>query len=261
MQIRTVTDDFIKDLLMKGTREDGRGMGAYRPINIATGTIPNAEGSATVDMGHTKVLCGVKIGVGEPMPDKPKDGNIITSAELLPLASPHYDIGPPTPEAIEFARVVDRGIRAAKVIPTEKMFIEEEKVWEVYIDLYVLNYDGNLFDAGTMSAVAAIMSARMPKYEGEKVIREGSLGKFETGNVISSCTYAKIGNSIVLDPDGNEEASMDARITIANDENYVRAMQKGAGGSFTFKETEELIEKTFEKSKELRGILKKAVGE
>ncbi len=260
MQIRAVTEDYIKDLLTNGIREDGRDPAEYRKIVIKPGVIPNAEGSAQVTIGNTKVLVGVKIGIGSPMHDKPEDGNIITSAELLPVASPHYETGPPSPEAIELARVIDRGIRAANMVDTKSLFIEAEKVWEVYTDIYVINYDGNLFDAGTLAAVTALSTARMPKYESEKVIREGNLEKFKVNNLVTSCTFAKISGSILLDPDGNEESCMDGRLTITNDQNAVRAMQKGLLGAFSAKELENLMDITFDKSKEFRRLVNEAAG-
>lgn len=260
MQIRAVTEDYIKDLLVRGTREDGRDPSEFRHIEIKPGVAPNAEGSAEVTLGNTKVLAGVKIGIGEPMPDKPEEGNMITSAELLPVASPMYDTGPPTPEAIEVARVIDRGIRAAGMIDTKGLFIEPEKVWEVFMDIYVLNYDGNLFDAGTLAVATALSTARMPKYENEKIIREGSLGRLKISNTVTSCTFAKISSSVVLDPDGNEESCMDGRLTITNDENVVRAMQKGLSGSFSPKELDNLMDISFDRSKELRRLIEKAKG-
>ncbi len=258
MQIRTVTGDYIKDLLASGAREDGRDMLDYRKIAIKTGAVPNAEGSADVTFGHTRVLVGVKIGAGSPMPDKPNEGNLITSAELLPLASESFETGPPSPEAIELGRVIDRGIRASGMLDMKSLFIEEEKVWDVFVDVYVLNYDGNLFDAGTLAAVSALYTARMPKYEDQKVIKEGNLGRLGIKNTITSCTFAKIADNIVIDPDGNEEEFMESRITIANDENSIRAMQKGLSGSFTPKELESLMDITFDKSKELRRYVDKA---
>jgi exosome complex component RRP42 len=252
MQIRTVTEDYIKDLLDKGIREDGRELTSYRNISIRKGVIPSAEGSAEVMLGNTKVLAGVKLGIGEPMPDKPEEGNLMTNAELLPIASESYETGPPSPESIELARVVDRGIRAANVVDPKSLFIEKDKVWSLFVDVYILNYDGNLFDAGTLAAVSALATARMPKYENEVVIREGNLGKLRTENIVTSCTFAKIGKKLILDPDSNEEEFMNGRITIANDENSIRAMQKGLSGSFSPKELESLMDVTFDKSKELR---------
>lgn len=257
--------DFLKDLMLKGAREDGRKAMDYRHIELKTNVMPNAEGSAEVSFGRTKVLAGVKIGLGSPMRDKPNEGNLMTAAELLPLASRYYEPGPPSPDAVELARVIDRGIRAANVIDMGALFVEPEKVWEVFIDVYVLNYYGNLFDAGTLAAVAALRSARMPKAEKEgeafNVIREGNLGKLKTNNIVTSCTFGKLFGTPIIDPNGNEESFMDARVTIANDEGVVRAMQKGLGGSFSTKELDDLLDVSFEKSKGMRNMITNAAGE
>ena len=255
MKIRTITEDYIKDLLAQDTREDGRNLLDYRPISIKPKMIPNAEGSAQVTIGNTKVLAGIKIVVGSPMPDKPNEGNLITSAELLPIASEHFETGPPSQEAIELSRVIDRGIRSSGMIDTKALFLEEEKAWDLFIDVYILNYDGNLFDAGTLAAVSALSTCRMPKYEDKKVIREGNLGMLKIDNSVTSCTFAKIADQIILDPNSNEEEFMSTRLTIANDENAVRAMQKGISGSFSPKELENLIDITFDKSRDLRRLI------
>jgi exosome complex component RRP42 len=264
MQIRTVTEEFINDLMMKGKREDGREPMSYRDIKIVTGVIPNAEGSAMVTFGNTKILGAVKLGIGEPMQDKPGEGNLLCGAELHPMASERYETGPPSPDAIELGRVIDRGIRATNMIDSKSLAIDEEKVWEVFVDVYVLNYDGNLFDSGTLAAVAALSTARMPKYDSEKkeVIREGSLGEFKLGGIATSCTFAKVSGKIILDPDGNEEAFMSSRMTITSDDSdVIRAMQKGLWGSFSQKELETLIDMSFDKSKQLRKLISNLKGD
>jgi len=253
--------DYINELLAKGARESGRGLLDYRNIGIGLDRIPHAEGSAQVDIGNTRILAAVKITVGEPMLDKPDEGVLMTGAELLPLANPEYEMGPPTPEAIQFARVVDRGIRAANIIDTKSLFIEKDKVWCIFVDLYVLNYDGNLYDTGTLAATSALLSAKMPKYENEEVIREGNLARLKTNGVVTSCTFAKIGDKLLLDPDGSEEGAMSCNMTIANDEKVLRAMQKGLRGSLKPEELNSMVDTTFEKSKQLRDMIKKAVGE
>ena len=262
MQFRITNKEYMYDLLNKGSREFGRDFLDYRGIRLEVGKMPHAEGSAQVDIGNTKVLAGVKLTVGEPMRDTYGAGSLMTSAELLPLASGRYETGPPTPDAVEFARVVDRGIRAAQVLDAEALFIDEENVWNVFVDIYVLNYDGNLFDAGTLAAIAAILTSKQPKYEDGVVTRDGTLSRVKTkGGIVTSCTYGKIGNRLLLDPDGNEEDLMSSRLTIANDEHQLRAMQKGLSGAFSLAEVETAIDTTFEKSKELRSIVKKVIGE
>ncbi|MGC8676340.1 MAG: exosome complex protein Rrp42 [Candidatus Micrarchaeia archaeon] len=259
MQIGTISKEYMSALLEKKERIDKRGFMDYRSISIKTGTMPHAEGSASVKIGDTYVLAGVKLDVGEPMRDKPDEGALTTSAELLPLASVEYEEGPPSPEAVEFARVVDRGIRAAELIDMPSLFIEQGKVWNVYVDIYVLNYDGNLFDAGTLASVAALKTCKLPRLEGNNVIREGNLPLLKTKGIVTSCTFARIGDSLLLDPNGNEEAFMNARFTVASDGEYIRAMQKGLSGHFTRQEIEKLIDTSFEKSKLLRSEIEKAI--
>lgn len=261
MNISTVTEQYMRERLSKGIRDHNRGLMSYRDINLRINPMTNAEGSAEINIGHTKVLVGIKLDVGEPMKDKPNEGGIMTAAELLPLAYHKYDSGPPSAEAVELSRVIDRGIRAANVIDLKKLFIEPEKAWNVFIDVYVLNYGGNLFDAGTLGAVAALLNTRMPKYEDGKVVREGNLGKLEIANTCTSCTFAKVAGTTVLDTDANEEDFSEARVTIANDEKVIRAMQKGLSGSFTQKELEMLVETSFEKSKDLRRTIQQAKGD
>jgi len=256
--IDTVKTSYVRELLMKGEREDSRQLLEFRPIKIETGIIKNAEGSAMVDLGATRVLAGVKTDLNEPMEDTPNQGNMVVSAELLPLASASYETGPPSPEAIEFARVVDRGIRAGNCVNLESLFVEEGKAWTVYVDLYVLNFNGNLFDAGGLAAMSALLDTGVPKYEDSKVIREERPNKLKVDNIVTPTTFAKVADKIILDPTGNEEKAASARMTIALDKESVRSMQKGLGGGFYKNEVEELIDVAFNKHEELKGIMKKA---
>src|SRR5437899_8795019 len=155
--------EHIARLAASGKRSDGRGFDEPRKLVVQKNYIKNAEGSARVQLGNTDVLVGVKIDVGEPYPDTPNQGVLSTSAELIPMASPNFEAGPPSPTAIELARVVDRGIREAKTVNVEKLCITpKEKVWIMFIDIHVLDYDGNLFDACSYGAVAALASTVVP---------------------------------------------------------------------------------------------------
>ncbi len=257
--IDVVKTNYVKELLAKKAREDMRQFMQFRKMNIATGIIQNAEGSAQVDLGNTRVLCGIKLVIEEPMADMPDQGNMMVAAELLPLASADYETGPPSPDAIELARVVDRGIRAANAIDLKSLFIEEGKVWSVFIDLYVLNYDGNLFDACTMAAMAALMSAKVPRIENGEANREERTQQLKIDTIITSTTFGKIGGSILLDLDRNEENASDARLTIAIDDANIRAMQKGLRGGFTKDEVERLIDAAFENRRHLKKLLEESV--
>src|SRR3989338_9399758 len=131
----------IIGLLNQNTRLDGRNLTDYRqPITVETGFIKTAEGSARVKIGGTEIIVGVKMEVGTPYPDNPDEGTIIVGAELLPLSNPDFELGPPGIQAVELARVVDRGIRESKAIDFKKLCIKPgEKVWQLLIDMCPLN--------------------------------------------------------------------------------------------------------------------------
>ena len=156
----------MESLAAEGKRADGRGINEFREVKIETGMINTAEGSAMVHLGKTKVLCGIKMLIGTPYGDSPKSGTMTTSTELAPLADQSFDPGPPREQSIELARVVDRGIRESRMIDFEALCIEEgERVWMVYIDLHILDNDGNLFDCCTLAAAAALSNARIPNVQ------------------------------------------------------------------------------------------------
>ncbi|MEW6069448.1 MAG: RNA-binding protein, partial [Candidatus Thermoplasmatota archaeon] len=130
MAISELKKDYLYELAENGKRADGRKFDDYRKILVERSIIANAEGSARVKLGNTDVLVGVKIEPGEPYLDSPEKGVLTVSAELVPIASPAFESGPPSPEAIELARVVDRGIRESDSINLAKLCITpKEKVW------------------------------------------------------------------------------------------------------------------------------------
>jgi len=116
--------DYVLNVIKKNKRIDERKFDEYRKISIKKGFVEGkAEGSAYVKIGDTEVLVGVKIDVGTPFPDTPDEGVITIGAEFRPIASPSFGSGPPTPAAIELARVVDRGIRESKTITATQMTV------------------------------------------------------------------------------------------------------------------------------------------
>ena len=250
--------DHIYKLAEQGKRVDGRNFDEYRKIEIETGVVSKAEGSARVKIGNTQVMAGIKIDVGEPYSDSPDSGVMTTAAELIPLASPDFESGPPRENAIELARVVDRGVRESGVIELDKLCIEPgEKVWIVFIDLHILDYDGNLFDAASLAALAALSTAKVPA----KRFELGDDYPLPLKEPPISCTSVKFNNVIVIDPSLDEEEIADARLTVATDTNGdIRAMQKGLNGSFTREEIQKVIKASIDNGREIRKQLYKNIG-
>jgi len=256
--VPVIKRDYICKLAEQGRRVDGRKFDEYRKIQIETSVVNKAEGSARVKIGNTQVLTGIKMDVGEPYPDTPDSGVLTTAAELIPLASPDFESGPPQEDAIELARVVDRGVRESKVIELEKLCIEpEEKVWIIFVDIHILDYDGNLFDAASLSTMAALTTSIVPA------------SRFELGEDYPlpikeppiSCTSVKFDKYVVIDPSLDEDEIADARLTVATDNNGdIRAMQKGLNGSFTRDEIQKVINASLNNGREIRKQLSQVTG-
>jgi exosome complex component RRP42 len=253
-----IKKDYIIKLAKEGKRVDNRRFDEYRNIEIEVNVVNKAEGSAKVKIGKTQVIAGIKMDVGEPYPDSPDSGVMSTAAELIPMASPDFEAGPPREDAIELARVVDRGIRESEIIEVDKLCIEPgEKVWIVFIDIHILDYDGNLFDAASLASLAALMTAKVPAENFEL----GEDYPLPIKEPPISCTSAKFNGVIISDPCLDEEEIAEARLTVATDEKGdLRAMQKGLNGSFTVDEIKKVIKDSINNGKKIREQLYKSVG-
>ncbi|MEJ2249238.1 MAG: exosome complex protein Rrp42 [Candidatus Lokiarchaeota archaeon] len=255
--ISTVEKKYIRDNLQKEKRIDGRGLWEYRDFDIKTDTISAAEGSSDVSLGETRIFTGLKYDIGEPFPDLPDEGVCTVMAELLPLASPLFERGPPDEESIELARVVDRGIRHADCVQTKRLCIEEGKaVYILFVDMYVINHSGNMIDCGGVGALTSLISSHVPK--GEWVDGEPKwTGEYFSGDEIVkelplAITFGKIDDMTFLDPSLPEELVCDGRVTISVTEDEVTSIQKSGSATFTFEETKVLSKKAFEIAKDLR---------
>lgn len=251
---REIRRSVLLNSLKRGKRFDERGFDEFRKPEVQANVITTAEGSAIARIGKTQVLAGVKIGMATPFPDRPDEGVFVTSAELLPLASPSFEPGPPSEEAIELARVVDRGIRSAEVIDTKKLFVEEGKVLSVYLDLYILDHRGNLTDTAALAAISALKNTRMPKIENSKLVFGNYSGKLEINGSPVCTSFIKVGDYWLLDPLLEEEFASETNLTIATTDKHVCAVQKGKG-YMNKKEFLDNIDVAFKRGNELRALL------
>jgi len=246
--VSSVKRDYIVDLARQKKRIDARTLDQYREASIETGLVKPAQGSALVKLGSTQVLAGVKIERAEPFPDTPNSGVLMVNAELVPLASPTFEPGRPDENAIELARVVDRGIRESEAIDLEKLAITPgEEVWAVFVDIHVLDHDGNLIDASALAAIAALWHMKTDE------VKDWVLPEFPISKKPITVTIAKINGELMVDPCLDEENVMDARITITTTEDgSICAMQKGGIGQFTPEELEGAYELAHSRAVELR---------
>ncbi len=240
----------------KGLRYDGRKLDEYRKVSLETGVTASAEGSARVKIGKTDLIVGVKMAIEKPYPDTPDRGNLMVNAELLPLSSPKFEPGPPGLNAIEIARVVDRGIRESGTIENKKLCIEAgEKVWSVMIDVCTINADGNLLDAASLATIAALKDTKFPKVkeDGSVNYEEKSSKGLPLTNEPIEVSVLKIDEYLIVDPLPQEEEAFDARLTVAViKDGQLCALQKGGEAPLTIEEIDKMITLAKQKSAILR---------
>jgi exosome complex component RRP42 len=260
MKMKEELKEHINNSLKENVRLDGRKKEEYRKIEIETGVIKTAEGSARVKCGNTEVLAGVKLCIGEPFPDIPDEGVLMVGAELLPLSNPEFESGPPSTESIEVARVIDRGIRESQAIDTKKLCIKKgEEVWMVMLDVLPINTDGNLIDVGGLAAIAALLDCRMPSYKDGKVdVKNMTDKKLPINEIPIPVTVVKIGDNFLLDPVESEEEVLDARLTVTvMEDGRLCALQKGGDSPLTTEDIKKMFDLALKKAADLRELIKR----
>ncbi|MBE6493426.1 MAG: exosome complex protein Rrp42 [Methanosphaera stadtmanae] len=258
--ISEISKDKVFDLLNQGTRVDDRQFSDYRDITIKTDYISKAEGSALVSLGGTTVVAGVKAQIAPPFSNSPDEGILITNAELLAIASRNFEYGPPNKFAVEISRVVDRTIRESPLINLKKLCITEgSEVWKLHVDIYILDYDGNIMDSACIATLCALLTTEIPSatsINGEIIINENDLKKLPIENKSLLCTIVKINDELLIDPNEIEQTLMDASISIGfREDGSICAIQKCGLDVMSVNEVRKAMNLAYNKSRELFDII------
>jgi exosome complex component RRP42 len=119
----------------------------------------------------------------------------------------------------------------------------------VFIDVHVLDHDGNLMDAASLGAIAALMSTVIPNAK----YGLGEDAKLPLSDVPVGITAVNIGGVIMLDPSLDEENVASCKLTvITNKEGALAGMQKSGVGTLTPDEVKFIVHTAKEKANVLR---------
>jgi exosome complex component RRP42 len=240
--IPIIKKDTILNMLERGVRSDGRKLFDYRKISITLNYLKRAEGSCLVKLGDTLVVAGVKIDEGKPFEDTPNQGNLFVNVEFLPLAYESFEPGPPDENAIELARIIDRSLRDSKAIDLTKLvIIPGSLVWNVWLDVYVLDYSGNVTDASMLASILALYNTYTPqinvKENKVEIDRSKKDQKLPITSPTVTVTIGKLGKYLIVDPDLEEESILDAKISFSYLLNgKIVGIQKYGAGTFSLQE-------------------------
>lgn len=150
-----------QELVKAAVRPDGRAEDQHRPLCISFG--PDF-GCCLTSIGNTKVLAQVSSNISEPRLTRPSEGVINIRVDLSLLGSSNYDTTRTSEDCVQLTRLLHKGIKDARCIDLEALcIISGEKVWHVQVDVTVINHEGNLIEASSIAALAALAHYRRPE--------------------------------------------------------------------------------------------------
>jgi len=218
---------FIKKGVELNVRNDGRTRMDYRPFTIKTAVIPHSSGSCRLKLGRTDILISVKAELTKPEIDAPKLGKLICSVDCTRSSVLEGE------EALKNLNItltsgISKLLCESKALNMSSLcVIEGKQVWFLYIDAMVLDIGGNLLDAISIAAFAALSTTKLPNVtvvrgeEEDETEIDVSDDPFESKPLVGvdkipvTVSLAKIGSGFVVDATAEEEQCMSACLSLS----------------------------------------------
>ncbi|KAM6073085.1 exosome complex component RRP45 [Theristicus caerulescens] len=264
---------FLLRAIEERKRLDGRQCYDYRNVRISFGA---DYGCCIVELGKTRVLAQVSCELVPPKPNRPTEGILFFNLELSPMAAPGFEPGRQSELLVKLNRLIERCLRNSKCIDTESLcVVAGEKVWQIRLDLHLLNHDGNIIDAASIAGIVALCHFRRPdvSVQGEEVTvytpeeRDPVPLSIHHMPICVSFAFFQQGTYLLVDPSEREECVMDGLLVIAMNKHREICTIQSSGGIMLVKdqvlrcskitavkvaEITELIQKALENDQKVR---------
>ncbi|XP_026882323.2 exosome complex component RRP45 [Electrophorus electricus] len=233
---------FLLKAIESKKRLDGRQTYDYRSIKISFGT---DYGCCSVNLGKTRVLAQVSCELVPPKDSRPTEGIIFLNLELSPMASPAFQTNRQSELLVTLNRQLERCLRNSRCIDTESLcVVSGEKVWQIRVDVHVLNHDGNLMDAASIAAISALCHFKRPDVaiQGRDVTVFGPAERDPVPlsiyhmPVCVSFAFFQQGTYLLVDPCEKEELIMDGLLVMAMNKHREICSIQSSGGIMLLKE-------------------------
>ncbi len=180
-------------LIVNGRRVDGRAPDELRPIRMEVGVLKNADGSALVEYGNTKILAAV-YGPREALPKHVAlaDRAVLRCRyRMLSFSTEERKSPAPSRREIELSKVIREALEPA---------VMSELFPRTTIDIFieVLNADGGTRTAGVTAAALALADAGIPMRD-----------------LVAGVAVGKVDGVLVLDINEIEDAYGEADMPVA----------------------------------------------
>ncbi|XP_027709452.1 exosome complex component RRP45 isoform X2 [Vombatus ursinus] len=217
-------------------RLDGRQTYDYRNIRISFGA---DYGCCVVELGKTRVLGQVSCELVSPKLSRATEGILFFNLELSQMAAPAFEPGRQSDLLVKLNRLLERCLRNSKCIDTESLcVVAGEKVWQIRVDLHLLNHDGNIIDAASIAAIVALCHFRRPdvSVQGDEITlyaleeRDPVPLSIHHMPICISFAFFQQGTYLLVDPSEREERVMDGLLVIAMNKHREICTIQSSGG-------------------------------
>jgi ribonuclease PH len=188
-------------------RGDNRQPGEMRPVNFTTNYLMTAEGSALVEIGHTRVLCAASVEDGVPSFLRNSGRGWVTAEySMLPRATAErtpreVNKGKPSGRTHEIQRLIGRSLRAV---------VDPGALGErtVVVDCDVIQADGGTRTAAITGGYVALALAV------KKLLEFGSIKRNPLRDLVAATSVGVVGGEAMLDLCYEEDSSAEVDMNV-----------------------------------------------
>ena len=238
-----------------GARRDGRAPDELREINIHTGFVGTATGSALIEAGGTRVICTAS--VDEDVPRWMAGGGkgwVTAEYGMLPASTgerKRRDVskGRPDGRSVEIQRLIGRSLRGV----VDFAGLGERTVW---IDCDVLEADGGTRCAAITGGYVALELAL------RRLVSEGKLDRVPLTQSVAAVSCGVVDGRALLDLDYSEDstAEVDANVVMTGDGGLVEVQATAERTPLSRASLDELLALAALGIEQLRAAQLEAVG-
>src|SRR5438045_2237816 len=223
---------------MTFARTDNRASDDLRPVRITPGFLENAEGSALIEMGNTRVICAASVEDKLPphLRNQRSEGWVTAEYGMLPRSthtrtSREIGRGGPSGRTHEIQRLIGRSLRAI----SNRSVLGERTIT---LDCDVLQADGGTRTAAITGAYVAFAIAC------RRLLAEKKIKKSPIVSEVAAVSVGIVDGTALLDLkyDEDSRAEVDMNVVCTGDGRFIEVQGTAEGAPFTREQMDSLLE-------------------
>lgn len=219
-------------------RTDNRALDELRPVKITPNFLANAEGSALIEMGNTRVICAASVEDKLPphLRYQRTEGWVTAEYGMLPRSTHTRSAretgrGGPSGRTHEIQRLIGRSLRA---IANRKLLGERT----ITLDCDVLQADGGTRTAAITGAYVALAIACKRLMKDRRITRSPIVAE------VAAVSVGIVDGVPLLDLkyDEDSRAEVDMNVVCTGDGRFIEVQGTAEGSPFTREQMDNLLE-------------------